>query len=298
MIYHTVYRTQNIVNGKYYIGYHKTKNPYDKYLGSGSVFRRAVKKYGEQNFIKNVCFIFDNPEEAFAKEHELIEEYRVDPMCYNLREGGAGGFDWINENGLNGTQWVGVEQRRKAITTRNQRMSSDPEYRARMEKGIRVAKEAWGKLPLEEKSRIVRANYRNWIERNDPETIREVLGRNKRGVANSNHGKGSRFVTNGTIALRVKATDVESYLLRGWVLGKIVKPPKAERLTINQRAPESTNWCAGHKQYLPVAHFHKDSSTPTGYKKFCIECRKSRRKAGDEKRGIHRQPRGWNLKRI
>lgn len=101
MIYYTVYRTQNIVNGKYYFGVHKTKNPHDGYLGSGRILKRAVAKYGEASFLKNVCFIFDNPEEAFAKEFELIETYREDPLCYNLRQGGSGGFDWINREGLN-----------------------------------------------------------------------------------------------------------------------------------------------------------------------------------------------------
>jgi len=33
MLY-TVYKTQNLVNGKYYFGVHKTNNPYDGYLGS------------------------------------------------------------------------------------------------------------------------------------------------------------------------------------------------------------------------------------------------------------------------
>lgn len=61
------------------------------------MLRAAVKKYGEQSFIKNVCFIFDNADEAFAKEFELIETYRTDPLCYNLRQGGSGGFDWINK---------------------------------------------------------------------------------------------------------------------------------------------------------------------------------------------------------
>ncbi len=95
---YTVYRTQNIVNGRYYFGVHKTKNPYDGYLGSGKILKRAITKYGERAFIKNICFIFANAEEAFAKEFEMIETYRADPLCYNLRQGGSGGFDYINQN--------------------------------------------------------------------------------------------------------------------------------------------------------------------------------------------------------
>ena len=99
-MFYTVYRTQNTANGRYYFGVHKTENLYDGYLGSGKVLKAAIRKYGERSFIKNLCFVFDNPEEAFAKEFELIESYRDDPLCYNLRQGGSGGFDYINQAGL------------------------------------------------------------------------------------------------------------------------------------------------------------------------------------------------------
>ena len=105
---YTVYRTQNIANGRYYFGVHKTRAPYDGYLGSGTILMGAVKKYGKQAFIKNVCFVFDNAEEACAKEFELIETYREDPLCYNLRQGGSGGFDYINTHELRqGTPYLG-----------------------------------------------------------------------------------------------------------------------------------------------------------------------------------------------
>ena len=34
-IHHLIYKITNIVNGKFYIGQHKTKNPLDAYMGSG-----------------------------------------------------------------------------------------------------------------------------------------------------------------------------------------------------------------------------------------------------------------------
>jgi hypothetical protein len=41
------------------------------------------------------------PEEAYAKETELVATYKGDPLCMNLRDGGKGGFDYIRDNGLN-----------------------------------------------------------------------------------------------------------------------------------------------------------------------------------------------------
>lgn len=45
---YTVYKTTNIINGKYYIGVHKTTNPNDSYLGSGKAIKEAIKKYGKK----------------------------------------------------------------------------------------------------------------------------------------------------------------------------------------------------------------------------------------------------------
>ena len=51
---YTVYKTVNLVNGKYYIGVHKTDNPYDDYIGSGKLIKRAIKKYGKDSFHKEI----------------------------------------------------------------------------------------------------------------------------------------------------------------------------------------------------------------------------------------------------
>ncbi len=99
MIY-TVYRTTNLVNGKFYIGVHKTEDPHDKYLGSGKYLKNAVAKYGNENFKKEILFTYLDATAAFEKEEELVEAFRNDSLCMNLRQGGTGGFDYINRNGL------------------------------------------------------------------------------------------------------------------------------------------------------------------------------------------------------
>lgn len=98
-MHYTVYRTTNLINGKFYIGTHKTKDPNDSYLGSGALLRKAIQKYGVDNFKKEVLFIFDNPEAMFAKEAEIVTaEFLAENNTYNLKLGGEGGFDWINAN--------------------------------------------------------------------------------------------------------------------------------------------------------------------------------------------------------
>lgn len=93
-IHYLVYKITNLVNGKYYIGQHQTKNPYDDYIGSGKLIKRAVKKYGLSCFIKEFLFDFDSFEKMNNKEKELVPLsmcYPYNQMSYNLNEGGYNG---------------------------------------------------------------------------------------------------------------------------------------------------------------------------------------------------------------
>lgn len=87
-----VYRTTNNLNGKTYIGCHRAKTIRPSYYGSGLLILRALKKYGKRNFTKEVLFIFDNEEDMFAKEIELIAKLKPD---YNIASGGVGDFKSI-----------------------------------------------------------------------------------------------------------------------------------------------------------------------------------------------------------
>lgn len=98
-MFYIVYKTTNIINGKFYIGVHATKNVSDKYLGSGSLLKKAINKYGTDNFVREVLHYCNSKERMFAIERSLVTKKLIkDPNCYNLKLGGEGGFDWINSN--------------------------------------------------------------------------------------------------------------------------------------------------------------------------------------------------------
>lgn len=101
-MFYTVYKTTCKINNKVYIGVHKTEDPYDTYLGSGKLIQRAIEKYGVDSFNKEVLFIFDNEEDMFRKEKELVtEEFVESDQSYNCKPGGEANWYYVNKNGLN-----------------------------------------------------------------------------------------------------------------------------------------------------------------------------------------------------
>lgn len=89
-MYYTVYKITNLVNGKVYIGQHRTTRLDDGYMGSGTVLKQSIKKHGKSNFKKEILYVFDNPQDMNDKEKELVhEEFVNNPNTYNLDIGGC-----------------------------------------------------------------------------------------------------------------------------------------------------------------------------------------------------------------
>lgn len=89
---HYIYLTTNIINDMKYIGKHYGELD-DSYLGSGKILKRAIDKYGKENFTKSILYISNNNEENNEKEKYFITLYNAvsNPLFYNIHEGGEGG---------------------------------------------------------------------------------------------------------------------------------------------------------------------------------------------------------------
>ena len=91
-MYYTVYKTTNSINGKIYVGCHRTKNLDDGYLGSGTLLVYALEKYGRDAFEKEILYTFDTAEEMYEKEILIVnEDFIKSESNYNIRVGGWGG---------------------------------------------------------------------------------------------------------------------------------------------------------------------------------------------------------------
>jgi hypothetical protein len=130
-MFYLVYKTTNLKNKKYYIGAHITENKDDNYLGSGKILKRAIKKYGKSNFNKIILYEASNQQEMYDKEKEEIDKCLNNFLCYNLKDGGIGGFEYINKNGLNkgdkNPMRSNIEAKQKCIDSVKHTRQKNPE---------------------------------------------------------------------------------------------------------------------------------------------------------------------------
>jgi hypothetical protein len=90
-----LYITVNNINGKVYGGQHIGYRT-DDYIGSGTtIFLKAVKKYGRENFTRRWLKLkIDSKEKLDLLEKKLIRrlKYKYGKNCYNIHIGGTGGY--------------------------------------------------------------------------------------------------------------------------------------------------------------------------------------------------------------
>lgn len=210
-----IYKITNNVNGKVYIGKHQTNNIEDGYMGSGKLVRRAIKKYGSENFEREILFKFDTEEEMNSKEAELVtEEFCERDDTYNLCPGGHGGFGYINKKGLRGS---GATYRCKKACRIDgsvggklfaDRMRSDPEFKSKWQHSLSESlKETFSK------------NGHPWTGRKHTEEAKKKIGEvNSKMQAGKNNSQfGTMWITNGTENKKIKKADE---IPEGWRKGR------------------------------------------------------------------------------
>ena len=138
-----VYCTTNIVNKHIYIGVHVCKSQkFDGYIGCGvyinqpstynhpkTAFQYAVQKYGPNNFKRITIKEFDNENDAYILESEIVnEEFISRSDVYNQVIGGNGG-DLANNSipcyqyDLNGNYLASYDSQQKAAIAVNRGFS-------------------------------------------------------------------------------------------------------------------------------------------------------------------------------
>ena len=251
-----IYQITNQIDGKIYIGKHETSNIEDGYMGSGKYLKRAISKYGFENFKKEILFVFDNEQDMNDKEKELVTEKFVNRKdTYNLCPGGKGGFGYINANGLRGPGATHKQlNSKRARKLAQQRML---EYNTNLtpEERIKKNKNLW-----------------DWTRRNHTEETKRKMCEVKKGhgIGEQNSQYGTMWITNGSKNQKIQKSDP---LPDKWWKGYTTQPPKFHKLKLCQscyRKQEVEYWC---KQFIEsdapsIRAFLRNNNCPYGITPF------------------------------
>lgn len=201
--YHFIYKTTNLLNGKYYVGIHSTSNLKDGYLGSGKRLRRSIRKYGKSNFKLEILEFFSTREEVVKREKELVNEDLIkDSNCLNLKLGGSGGFT--------------VESAKKGRAKVDVLLKTCYGVDFKKELGKRGGLIRYQRHGLNQNWLTCRASFEG---RHHTEESKKRIGLNnslkQKGALNSQFG--SMWITNGVENRKVQR---DSHIPEGWYKGR------------------------------------------------------------------------------
>ena len=238
-MYGYIYVTTNLVNGKQYVGQKRSATFLaEKYLGSGVVLLKAVRKYGAATFEVELLETAESQAELDELEVKYISEYRKQgASLYNIANGGytTGGYlgnttkgkVWVN----NGNEHLMIDKSelpnyldcgysRGSLNTKNYiwitngketkhiPASSLPEYiEAGYERGRGGSNKMWITNGIE--NRCIN------ISDNIPEGFRKG-----RIDTSSQPAKNKKYMYKDEDQLLVNPNDIDNYLARGYTLGK------------------------------------------------------------------------------
>lgn len=156
---YTVYRTTNLVNGRYYIGKHIIRRAGGSYLGSGKALLAAIRKYGRANFVCEIIFeAFDKSGMDWAERELVVTSYN-DPLSYNIKPGGEGGSGFGEANSFFGRKHTDESIKQMRAANAGKRLSVATEFKPG-QVGIRL-----GSVQSEEtKAKLRAAAKQQWAD--------------------------------------------------------------------------------------------------------------------------------------
>jgi len=208
--YHYIYKTTNIITGKYYYGMHSTDYLEDGYLGSGRRLRYSINKYGESNHKKEILEFFENRKNLIEREKEIVNLNEIaKEKCMNIVIGGEGGF--FSEEYQKKRSIIGGKTYSQILKTnpiafkKHSENSSKTLKRTHKEGKIKYGISFKGKKHTEEsKLKMSKAKKGMYKGKNNPQY-------------------GTCWITKNGINKLIKKIYLNNYIKQGWIKGRILK---------------------------------------------------------------------------
>ena len=212
--YHFIYKTTNLLTGRYYIGMHSTDNLEDGYLGSGKRLRHSVNKYGKENHKREILEFFDSREELAKRETEIVNLNEIlKENCINLKVcGHGGGKIWSSEHQKILTITGNQAFKNKLLTDSNFRNSFSLKCKENTEKAISEGKINFWKIGL---------RY-DWTNKSHSDITKLKIGNSNKiaQLGEKNSQFGTIWVTKKFVNKKIKPSELVDYESDGWVRGK------------------------------------------------------------------------------
>lgn len=235
------YKITNTINNHFYYGVHSTNNLNDDYMGSGKRLHFAYKKYGIENFKKEILKFFNSADEAYKYESEIVNETLIsDSNCYNLIPGGK--LDNINNNFIlvkdsnNNIFYINKNDERYT-SGKLKYILKDIIFSDDKVKNFRKGRKKENRIGINS------PNYNHiWIKKND-ECI--LINKNDFEKYENNGWERGRIVKNKTqtiskmidnqLSIRhIDKNKLDIYLKNGWSIGGYKREYKYKRIFVNK----------------------------------------------------------------
>lgn len=198
--FHFIYKTTNLLNGKYYLGMHSTSNLDDGYMGSGKRLRYSINKYGKDNHVVEILEYLETRELLLQREAEMVNLNEIAKKeCMNLKVGGDGGFT--------------LDIQKMGIKAWLEKYSGGTEHLDWVTQGGKEKFKKHG-IPKNFKYDSTGKKHSDETKQNMSET------RKGTGIGETNSQYGTCWITNDGLNKKIKKEELETYLIEGWVQGR------------------------------------------------------------------------------
>jgi hypothetical protein len=222
-------------------------------MGSGQLIKSAIKKYGIENFTKEILEIFDNEADMFRMEAELVNERFVNESTnYNIRIGGDGGWSHLKDNIIvkdregnmysvtkNDPRYISgelVHNTTGLITVKDKHgnmysvTKDDPRYLngelVHNTTGLVTVKDKNGKtysVAKDDPRYLSGELVYNWCNKTHTDKTKRLIGsitsKHQSGTGNSQYGTVWIYSLTERICKKIKKEDLQQYIDLGWIRG-------------------------------------------------------------------------------
>jgi len=227
-MYGYIYKITNNINGKIYIGKREKSTFDESYWGSGKCIINSIKKYGKENFSREIIEWCDDRASLCEREKYWIDKMQAKNRLigYNIADGGNG----ISLSGsLNGM--YGKHHTEEFKQKMSERMSGENNPAHNPETAEKISKALMGHVPSEETRKLWSIQRRGKTPYNkgksgiySEETLMKMrsakLGKtlseeHKKKIGNTERAKNLHWYTNGVDNIKCNEKDKPLDYYRG-----------------------------------------------------------------------------------